>query len=273
MIKRIFFALLPAFLVIVSCRKNTETNLTAYLNVADNIVIAETVYDYPVGMILRALKDTALINYHYTFIDSAFVLSDADFTQLTFTFLGKFGPDTVYRTGNFIAYITGDPSIKGSRIVLDFQGYFEDDHYVFGNDTIESSGIAGNWIVLVNTLRDGLIFHYDSSTTRYNATKDIYINAIEWIPGNSSFHYFIKCQGSGTTTQRFSFSYETKDSLAFQSSCPWILGGKINMSSPSLEVNPCVIDFIEEDGCNDRIRYDFFGNIYYLRKNSKSLKH
>jgi hypothetical protein len=271
--KGIFFPLLILVMLLFSCGKNTETNLTVYLNVADNIVIAETVYDYPVRIMLMALKDSSLSKHHFAFFDSVYVLATPDINHLTFNFLGKVGPDTIYRSGTIYMITDGDPVVPGNRIILRFDKYFEDDHFILGQDTIVTERVSGNWIIFANNLHNGLLLHADSTATQYSKSRKIWVDASSWQTGSKSFRYFIKGSAMGLTTLGFSFSCETEDSLVLNASCPWILSGKLSMISPALEINPSQIDFIEGDNCNDRIRYNFFGNIYYVRKNKRSLNH
>jgi hypothetical protein len=76
---------------------------------------------------------------------------------------------------------------------------------------------------------------------------------------------------SGISSGNYGFSGEL-DSLADNLNCPWILDGTIRLIIPGADYTSGTIDFISNDGCSNKMQYNFEGNIIYLRNNAQYLK-
>jgi hypothetical protein len=77
------------------------------------------------------------------------------------------------------------------------------------------------------------------------------------------------CEGISSNGFRFSAVF---DSLTDNINCPWILDGLIHLTIPDGGYTSGTVDYITNDGCSNKMKYDFEGSIFYLWKNPQYLK-
>jgi hypothetical protein len=88
-------------------------------------------------------------------------------------------------------------------------------------------------------------------------------------PADINFLMSGTCGGISSADWGFTASF---DSLNNNIDCPWILDGLINLTIPGDGYTTGTVDFITNDGCSNKMKYNFQGSIIYLWKDDKYLR-
>ena len=249
------------FCVVNGSKKNSQIDLKPDLNVATDQVLAVRPFTYIVRMVARAAADSTLHAAHQAVIDSAQVTLDAKNQKYTFTFSDRMCADSVIRSGIFVATVDSGFFHKGTRILMAFNAYAEDNHRVNGTDSLHCTGTVNgqylydNWIsgiVGKDTLRNiafDAIFHL-------TVAPGIMVQGVKQtvIATGGTTH--------GISSAGYSYSSSIVNVLTQYERCPWISDGLIYLSIPGVAVPAGTIEFMGKSVCSDRIQYSFEGNIY-----------
>jgi hypothetical protein len=267
------FTYVLVLIMLAACQKNHEVDLSPDLNVANDVVTAECSYRYTFNMVIKAQTDSAIQQNHSGWIDSAWVVYNTSLNEYLFQYSWKVCPDSVVRSGRFRADFNSSILNPGSVTQIFFENYFDGNDSISGVDSIVNKGFgAGNTIIFTNYIKNGLILKgldHNSRITWSSETQFV-TNAISFTqPGDIIFLMSGNC--SGISSKGLVFSAEF-NSLTDPLSCPWILDGQISLTIPDAGYTTGTVDFIPNDGCSNRLKYTFEGNIFYLWKNAEFLK-
>jgi hypothetical protein len=262
--------LLPVVLLLFSCQKNRQVDLNPNVNVANDIVISETAYNHAFRMVLKAVTDLALTGGSHVLIDSASVTWDTTAHRIQFVYNYKKCPDSVLRFGTFAALLSGQATAPGSTVSIVFLNYSENLFPVTGSDSVVNEGVGPDGKLSFADYITGGEIRKDTMVIRWNSVNRFRMDPSALVPGND-VSYYITGDAHGQSSRGYSFTASVHDSLTGQFSCPWISGGTIALSVPGADVETGVIDYLAGDGCTDKLRYDFEGNIYYLWSSGKYL--
>ena len=263
--KKLLFVpvILCLFLSFTGCKKNKQYDLTPDINVADDIVLSESAYNHATENLLLALADPALHSVFHSVIDSAFVVFDTAENEYIFNYTSKLCPDSVVRYGKIEMYVFGSLPDTGTIFKIYFQNFMEYQHLITGRDSVVYKGTDGSGkMVFRNYIIYGVI-HKDLELIDWNSTNNFMVDPSLFQPGHT-LDYYITGQAYGTSSKGHTFTAKINDSLIHQQTCPWILSGTIDLHIPGADVENGTIDFIVGDGCTNKLKYDFEGNIYYL---------
>lgn len=254
----------------VSCQKDREYNLSPSVNVANDVVLSGQAFTHPFRMVLKAVNDPVLAVNFVDTIDKALVTWDTAENKYKFVYFSVLCPDSVVRYGSFEAYLSGPIGDPGTLIRIFFPNYLEDSHLIDGWDSIVNDGPDQQGrLVFANYILNGLI-HKDSLIIRWDATYRYLVDPAMLAPG-ADVTYCIRGEAEGISSKGYPFSATIRDSLVTTFSCPWILSGTIDLLIPVADIQTGTIDYLPGDGCTNRIKYDFEGNIYYIRQNHEYL--
>jgi len=258
---------IPLFLLILllsgGCKKNSEADLSPDLNVADDVVIAESAYNHAVENLLRALADPVLNSTCHSVIDSANVVYVPGDNKYIFYFISKMSPDSVIRNGTVEMYRTGNLSDTGTFFRIFFQNLVEYRNLITGYDSVVYRGIDDHGkMVFVNYITEGVI-HKMLELITWTSTNSFRVDPVLFQSGNV-LNYYINGIAAGTSSKGHDFTAEIGDSLIYADPCPWIGQGTIRLKIPGADISTGFVDFITGDGCTNRIKYDFEGNYFYL---------
>jgi hypothetical protein len=257
----------------ISCKKNHEADLKANLNVADNIVIAEEVYNHIVLMTVQALKDPLLKAQGFLYLDSGYATFDSVKNKISFYYLNKLSPDSVSRKGKYEVAMSGDLLLAGSHALVTFTNYFSDNQEVTGYDSMVNSGIMNNKVTFKNFIFYGQITRSVPDSILWQSSNYFKYDPSVFIPGSGSYSVLISGDASGTSANGYKFTVSIHDSLIWSSDCPWYKGDKLSLGISDVDVPTGIIRFNPAGNCTDDILYDFEGNVYYTRMNGLFLSH
>ncbi len=267
------FLFLSILVVMISCHKNTEVDLKPNINVANDVVIAECAFKYIFNMIVKAQTDAALKANHVARIDSAQVTYNTNEDEFVFEYSGKMCQDSARRSGKFEAEFDSSFLRPGSATMVLFDNYYDGTDLINGMDSIVYNGItSGNRMVFTNYVKNGMILKglTNNAMITWSSENQFITNANSFTqPGDIIFLVGGTCAGISSKGYRFSASL---DSLTDNINCPWILDGIIHLVIPDAGITTGTVDFITNDGCNNKMKYTFEENTFYLWKNSQYLK-
>ena len=259
--------------IFTSCKKNKSYDLNPDINVADDVVLSECAYQYVFFMIAKAVMDPVVQQSHQAWIDSGQITFYPAENKYLFSFSGKLSADSVRRNGKFEAVLSGNFFEPETVTNVSFSAYFEDYQQIEGKDSIVNNGIlAGNRMAFSNYISGRIIKGPDQSTVVYWESLKHYTSPVIVITPGNELVFYASGTGSGKSSKGYSFTESVTDSLVFMSGCPWILSGMISLSIPDIEIPTGTISFIPDDGCSDKMIYDFEGNLFYYRKTQEFLK-
>jgi hypothetical protein len=260
-------------LFMASCsKKNKEADLKPDLNVANDAVIAGSAFNYIFNMVVKAQSSQELMTNHVALIDSAYVVYSTGESEFVFTFNGKMSSDSVRRTGKFEAEFDSSFIRPGSTTMILFDSYYDGYDLVNGMDSIVCNGInSSNKMQFTDYVKHGLVLKglADNAVISYSSETQYLTDADAFTkPGTKVFLVNGNC--SGVSSKQYGFS-GVIDSLTDNTGCPWILDGTINLTIPNADYTKGTIDFLPGDGCSNKLKYNFEGNIFYLWDNAAHL--
>ena len=256
------------------CKKNQQIDLKPNLNVANDQILANRPFIYVFQMLVKAVADSSLAATHHAVIDNATVSLDAEHQKYSFSFQGNPCADSVIRFGTFVATVDSGFFHKGTVINIAFPGYIEDFHRITGNDSILSQGLVNGEYRYENFITGAEITKDSIHTIQFRAVYEISVSLSILVLGANQTVITFNGSSSGISSAAHPFTAEITKSLSLYEICPpWIIDGLIAFSISGVEVKAGTIEFMSKTSCSDEIKYDFEGNIYYLRMNDKYLKH
>ena len=269
------FTLIVFLLALTSgCKKNQQIDLKPNLNVANDQILANRPFIYVFQMLVKAVADSSLEATHHAVIDNATVSLDAKHQKYSFSFQGNLCADSVIRFGTFVATVDSGFFHKGTVINITFPGYIEDFHRITGNDSILSEGLVNGEYRYENFITGAEITKDSIHTIQFGAVYQISVSLSVLALGANQTVITFNGSSSGISSAAYPFTAEITKSLSLYEICPpWIIDGLIAFSISGVEVKAGTIEFMSKTSCSDKIKYDFEGNIYYLRMNEQYLGH
>jgi hypothetical protein len=265
------------FLLLASlagCKKNKkEIDLRPDLNVANDLVLSNRPFVYVFTLLVKAASDSLLQATHHAVIDGASVNLDAENRKYTFYFFRTLGSDSTIRDGAIAASVDSGFFNKGTRISIDFQAYCEDTRQVTGSDSIVCTGLLNGQFLYDNVITGAEILKDTVRKILFDAEYKIAVDVD--VVAQGAIQTAIRFGGNsrGTSSLGYSFTSETTRDLTVYTLCPWIVDGIMAFSVPAAEIEAGTIEFMAKTLCNDKMDYDFAGNIYHMRINGKYLKY
>jgi hypothetical protein len=277
--KRFTARLLPVLLMLgimhseTGCKKDLSVNLKPTLNVANDNLLVQRPFIAIFNMMVKAATDTALQNSHHAVIDGAEVTLDTTGKQYLFSFPGDLCPDSVFRYGGYMAVTDTGFFVEGSLTRIVFYGYAEDNHRITGSDTIINQGLAGGVkLVFRSQMSDVTVVKDSVRNIHWQGVHLFSVDqSVAWL-GSVNAAVSIDGFGSGISSMNYAFNSSVTASLQENLSCPWIKTGTISFTMEEGDVKTGTIRFMAGQLCNNRVDYDFEGNLYYLWLNNDYLK-
>jgi hypothetical protein len=270
-IKPIALALLGILaLMVISCKKDHQTDLNPSLNVADDIIISERPVIYAFKMLVKAATDTVLQQTHHKVIDRASVVYNPGQMRYTFYYFGLICSDGVIRTGRFDATLTGDLFMENSGAQIVFTDYMEDMMPVTGSDSLVCTGHVSGKVRFYN--RAVLSIKKDSAGTILPYITLFYDTPLYNPFGFQAAEILITGADSGKSSKGYSYVSGVTDSLSLRMNCGWISRGTIGFTVTGAETNPAYILFVSEDGCSNLVDYNLGGTVYHWQMTMEYLR-
>jgi len=265
------------FLLLASlagCKKNKkEIDLRPGLNVANDLVLSNRPFVYVFTLLVKAASDSSLQATHHAVIDGASVNLDAGNRKYTFYFFRTLGSDSTVRDGAIAASLDSGFFNKGTRISIDFQSYCEDARQVSGSDSIVCKGLLNGQVLYDNVITGAEILKDTVRKILFDAEYKIAVDVDVMAQGAIQTAISFGGNSRGTSSLGYSFTSEITRDLTVYELCPWIVDGIMAFSVPAAEINTGTIEFMAKSLCNDKMDFDFAGNIYHMRINGKYLKY
>jgi hypothetical protein len=246
----------------ISCTKNSSTNLQPDLNVANDLVLIQR----PLVNIFRVLSmsvtDSLLQQTHIAGIYGATVIYSPALNKYMFSYKGNYCPDSTIRSGRFYAVLSGPFSSPGTTIVITYNNYTEDLHYFYGTDTITCTGVSGGIATYSFIETEDSITKDTGRMIRFSLNQTLELAGdVQSGQGNFSMTGGV----TGISSDGHPFTATISDPLTVSYSCPWISTGEINFLVSGAEVPDGFITFPSGLQCSDRVNYNFNGVIYQWR--------
>jgi len=269
----LFLSALMILAVFPACKKkSSSSDLGPNVNVADDIVFTERGLFHTFNLLLKANLDSGIMHTGAGTIDKAVVTYNNSSRLFSFYYQNKYCADSVLRNGNIVITLTGDFFTTGTGVSVDFQDYSEDSRRFIGSDNLINTNLAlgGNGgyvstIVNLNIVKDSVHSTQWNSSLSYHIPVEIDKNADSLAP------FTITGTANGRSSSTYAFSSEISTPLLNDIYCPWIRQGIIQLSIPSADVATGTIEYVNEDNCNNRVTYNFEGNVFKWWINKKKL--
>ncbi|MCX6245509.1 MAG: hypothetical protein NTU98_12515 [Bacteroidetes bacterium] len=256
-----------------SCKKNESFDLLPDKNVANDVILSISSYSTIFNLLIKSRLNAEVQNTGHATIDGAGITYDSTKRQYRFTFYGVPCPDSVERFGVIRVNLSGDILQTGisARVIFDY--YSEDRGTVTGIDSIVNEGInPQGQMVFLNTVRYGYMNkYYGPGAILANLTNRYKADAAS-LTGGQSIVFLVSGAISGQSSRGYSFNASIRGTLQDAFSCPWIVGGIIDVEVPSAEVPSGYIDFVTGDGCSDTLYYTFNESLFKVLKRKLWLK-
>jgi hypothetical protein len=246
----------------ISCTKNSSTNLQPDLNVANDLILIQRPLVNIFRMVSLANSDSLLQQTHIAGIYGATVIYSPSLNKYMFSYKGNYCPDSTIRSGRFYAVLTGSFYSPGTKIIITYNNYTEDLHYLYGTDTISCTGSSGD------TATYSFIETEDSITKDTGRMIRFSVNQVIKLAGDvqsGQGHFSMTGQVNGLSSDGHSFTSEISTPLTVYYSCPWINTGEINFLVSGAEVPDGLITFPSGIQCSDRVNYNIYGVLYQWR--------
>jgi len=251
-------------LAVASCKKNHETDLLPNLNTANDIMLAQRPFIHVFDMLIKAALDEGLQNNFQAQIDSASVVLDTGRKKYVFYYFGKLCPDSVRRIGSFQAILDGSLFTPGTTVKISFVCFVEDSHSVTAKDSLRFDGPGQDEkLVFRSIIADAQITKDTIGVIRWEGTYTFLIDPEILSQGTKKTVVHIEGSGEGISSMGWAFYSSIANPLRDSLGCPWIKDGKVTFYLSRGEVNNNTIEFMGKSQCNNRINYDFDGNIYH----------
>ena len=273
--KRITWFTLAIFLLacMSGCRKNTKADLRPDLNVANDQVLANRPFVYAFRMLLKAVDDSVLKTAHHSVIDSASVSLDSLGRKFTFVYHDNLCADSALRSGSFIVNLDSGFYSAGTTIRFTFMAYAEDDHLVTCNDSIKSLGMVNGQFRYDYFISNTLISKDSIHNIKFDAAYQVSVNPGVMWQGHLQKVVTFDGTSQGISSGGYAFTSLITKSITIGETCPWVTDGIISFSIPGVDITTGNIEYMGKTVCNDKFKYDFEGNLYYLRMKNKFLLH
>ena len=253
-------------LFIFSCKKNKEIDLQPDVSAANGYVAIEDEMKYVFDMLVKAQKDDLLWSSGHSHIDSAWVTAEISQHKLFFDY-NSICPDSIVRNGRIEATLSGPLFLKGTIISVIFLEYHVDVNKYEGTDTIKNLGVntSGQWIFSASMNNGKIIQYIITGSINYQVQNQFLVDSVSVLSGND-FSYLIKGSVSGICSTGNAFEGLIRDSLTSRLSCHWIDSGVTKIKVTAANYTEGTIDFIKDDGCSEKMIYNFGNNIFYVLK-------
>ena len=247
---------------VVSCSKNSSKNLQPDLNAANDLILIHR----PVVNIFRVLSmavtDSVLQQNHIAGIYGSTVIYSPSLNKYMVSYNGSECPDSTVRAGRFYAVLSGPFFTAGTQIIISYNNYSEDYHYMFGTDTITCMGNISGHYTYSYIQRDDSISKDSGRMILFSINETIDL-AGDIQSGQGGFS--LTGQVNGTSSDGFPFTANISTPFTVSYQCPWISTGEMNLVIPGVDVPDGLISFPSGTGCSDRVNYNFDGIVYQWR--------
>jgi hypothetical protein len=255
-----------------SCRKNKSYDLSANVNVANDVILSISAYNTVFTLLIKARVDSSMIHTGHSTIDGATVRFDSTEMEYYFDYNGTLCPDSVTRSGRIEVEVSGDILQQGTCAIVFFLGYTEDRGLILGNDSIVNEGINGlGQMVFSNSVTTGSVKKFLAEKTIEVNLANRYKALASGLTGGHDILFLVSGNISGQSSKGYSFNGSIRDTLLDAFNCPWIQGGIIDITIPDIQVTSGFIDFMAGDGCSDTIAYTFNESLFKVAKNQWAL--
>ena len=268
-IHRIFniaLAAVSAVLMILAaagCKKNKNYDLKPNLDVANDIVFAERGLIHTFNLLLKANMDSSIMKGNFGLIDSASVIYSSVTKTFTIIYRNKSCADSAVRNGTIIITLTANFFTTGCAATVVFQNYSEDSRKFIGKDFILNTGMALGGNGGYNSTIAGLSIVRDSTHyLMWNSQLTYKLPPVLLKQPDNIAPFTITGTGNGTSSGTYAFAFQISTPLLNDIYCPWIRQGVMQVSLSPVDVTSGTIEYTNSNKCNNRVRYDFEGNVY-----------
>lgn len=253
-------------------RKNQSFNLRPNLNAADDIVIAERGLVHTFNLLLRANLDSNIIQTGHGRIDQALVAYIKSSNTFNFLYSGQPCADSAVRYGLISIRLSGDFFTHGTSAKISFSGYTEDTHLFKGSDSLINQGTSSQGYMVVESIVDSLSISKDSTgSICWYSSLSYNIPPMIKLPPDSSSSVTLTGSAHGKSSHSYQFSLQISSPLVNDLNCPWLRDGLMQVSIPGLDVPAGTIQYMNRTKCDNRVTYDFQGNLFYWWINARKL--
>jgi len=254
-------------------KKDSSCDLSPNVNVADDIVFLQRGLFHTFNLLLKANLDSMIMKNGYGTIDQASISYNHTIRKFEIRYNSKTCADSTCRNGIIIVKLSGDFFTPGTFGAVSFQNYSEDYRGFTGKDSLVNQGMAAGGLLSYASFINNLVVTKDSSNSTYWNSGFVYHipPPVKDLPGNVSA-FTISGSGNGISSGTYHFSFQITNSLVNDLSCPWIRQGVMDVSVPDVDITSGTVEYVNRDTCNNRVTYNFDGNVYYWWINLKKLK-
>lgn len=254
-----------------SCKdKGNETDFNPNVNSSKDYVYAEDILFEVIGIYLKGIKDSTVINTSYAFLDDCDIIYDHDQSYMRFSYgaVNRWCADNKFRRGKFMAYFDGELFQVGSKASIITDSLFVDDEMVDIEMNMEFLGPgSGTKYQFSFAVDSGMITKDDTVNLLQIYFRPNYI--LTWEEGEQTpeYHYddvfSVTGSASGTSIGKTNFEITVVDPLVFDINCAWIVSGMHEIKTPGADVESGQIDYIMEDNCHYQVNFFFDGSEFY----------
>jgi len=253
-------------------KKNQSFNLRPNLNAADDIVIAERGLAHTFNLLLRANLDSMIMNTGHGIIDQAIVAYLKPENTFNILYSGKRCADSAVRNGLISIRLSGNFFTKGTVSRVTFKGYSEDYHLFTGSDSLVNQGSSPAGFLVMASFIDSLIIYKDSTGNIYWYSSLVYnIPPMIKLPPDSNTPVNITGSAHGISSHSYNYSLQITSPLINDLNCPWFRDGIMQVSISGVDVPSGTIRFMNRTKCDNRVTYDFEGNLFEWWINARKL--
>jgi len=261
------------FSAAAGCKKSDySVYLGSNVNIANDIVFAERGLFHTFNLIVRANLDSTIMKNGFGIIDNAIIVYDSTLRKFEIRYPDKKCADSTWRNGTIIIVFTGNFFTPGTIGILNYENYSEDGRTFIGKDSLVNQGNASGGMLSYASFIDSLqITKKAPNSTKWNSRFVYHIPPLFSIhPGNLP-SLTITGSANGVSCGNYVFSFQISNALVDSLSCPWIREGTMNLSTPTTVITSGTIEYMNKAKCDNRVTYNFQGNIYEWWINQRKL--
>jgi hypothetical protein len=272
MIKRSFFVLfLVAAFWLNSCKiKDSEIDYNPNVGSSKDYIRAEDAVFEIVNSFYKGVRDTAVNNHGTAYIDACSVWMYPALDSMVFDYGGvdRYCQDNKFRRGHFNVKFDGNIFDVGVTADLNTDSLLVDDLPVETHMRIKSLGLnSDNFYEYSIQVLTSSFYEPDTMTTNIISITTDYLMA--WTEGwqtpgiHEDDKYLVTGTANGLSRYLTDFTVLIQEPLVNMPDCWWIASGLSQITVPTAQFQTGTIDYITDDGCNNKMNFYFNGNLFF----------
>lgn len=268
--KPLLLLIIAGLIFMAGCTdKNSETDFNPNVKSSRSLIFTEDIFMEVLNTYFKSVNDQEVLAGENGWIDNATVTYDEDENEMLFNYgaVNRDCPDGKFRRGYFMARFDGPVNQLGTTATITFLDLYVNDDMVTGTISSEFQGNdTGKWLYTFN-VQDGMVEQYDTIDTvrmKYACNYQVSWDQGSETPDDPSDD-LLSLTGSmqGYSIQGTEFSSLVTVPLQNYIDCFYITSGIHELTVPSGAVNTGTVDYVEEDDCNNIVKFYFDENFFF----------